>query len=432
MLLHAQFSLEKSIGFRLETWGILNSKVNLAKNVFWQYGLQVLKYVFPFILVPYLTRVLGTGGYAVYAYVLSFMGIVQTFADFGFMLSGTKRVIDLRDEKKELCRLLGSITMARIALALILCVGVFCASQFIPLMRNNMFYVLVAFLATVTRALLPDFIFQGFEDMGPLTTRFFVSKIVSVGLTLILVRAPQDLVLVALADFMGGLVALVWSFATARNRYGVQIARTGIGEVLSELKSSAVYCISNIGTTLVSGFTTFVVGVVLTNPTDVAYWSLALTTVSAVQALYTPISNSLYPYVMSHQDLGLAKKLGLLAAPALIIGTIAYCLLSPQIFLLLGGEEYVKGSWVMVALAAVLPLSFYSILIGWPVLGAMGRVKELTASTLVSGLVNAALLFGISMLGQASLLSICVVRCVAEGVLLASRALALAKCRSRG
>ncbi len=75
----------------------MKSSNTLAKNIIWQYGLQVLKYVFPLILVPYLTRVLGTGGYAVYAYVLSFMGIVQTLADFGFMLSGTKQVVDLRD-----------------------------------------------------------------------------------------------------------------------------------------------------------------------------------------------------------------------------------------------------------------------------------------------------------------------------------------------
>ncbi len=66
------------------------------KNTLWQYGLQILKYLFPLLLIPYLTRILGTEGYAVYAYVLSFMGVVQTIADFGFTLSGTKKVVDLR------------------------------------------------------------------------------------------------------------------------------------------------------------------------------------------------------------------------------------------------------------------------------------------------------------------------------------------------
>lgn len=186
----------------------MKSSNTLAKNIIWQYGLQVLKYVFPLILVPYLTRVLGTGGYAVYAYVLSFMGIVQTLADFGFMLSGTKQVVDLRDNCEVLSRLLGSIELARLLLAAGLCAVVVVVAQFIPLLWDNMGYVLIAYVSTVLRALLPDFMFQGFEDMEPLTTRFFAAKVITVGLTLLVVHGPQDLLLVAVADALGGLVAL--------------------------------------------------------------------------------------------------------------------------------------------------------------------------------------------------------------------------------
>ena len=406
----------------------MQNNKTLARSIIWQYGLQILKYVFPLILVPYLTRVLGTGCYAVYAYVLSFMGIVQTLADFGFMLSGTKRVVDLRDSREGLSFLLGSITLARLVLALLLCVGVVVVAQFIPLLHDNMGYLLVAYASTVLKALLPDFMFQGFEDMEPLTTRFFVAKVVTVALTLLTVHGPEDLLLVAVADVLGGLVALAWSFITVHSRYGVRVSFDGLSSALFELKLSAVYCVSNIGTTLVSGFTTFVVGIVLTDPKDVAYWSLALTTVSAVQALYQPISSSLYPHVMANRDLGPAKKMAFLAAPALVVGTIAYCLLSPQVFLLLGGQDYVEGSWVMVALSGVLPLSFYSILIGWPVLGALGRINELTCSTVISGVVNAALLLLMGVTGSSSLLAICLIRCIAEAVLLVTRGFALYVC----
>lgn len=410
----------------------MKSSNTLAKNIIWQYGLQVLKYVFPLILVPYLTRVLGTGGYAVYAYVLSFMGIVQTLADFGFMLSGTKQVVDLRDNCEVLSRLLGSIELARLLLAAGLCAVVVVVSQFIPLLWDNMGYVLIAYVSTVLRALLPDFMFQGFEDMEPLTTRFFAAKVITVGLTLLVVHGPQDLLLVAVADALGGLVALIWSFMTVRTRYGVWVSFGGFRNALAELKRSAVYCVSNIGTTLVSGFTTFVVGIVLTDPTEIAYWSLALTTVSAVQALYSPISSSLYPHVVAHRDLGAVRKMAIMAAPALLVGTVAYCLLSPQVFFLLGGQGYVAGSWVMVALSPVLPLSFYSILIGWPVLGALGKVNELTASTVASGVINAALLLAMALLGRSSLLAICVIRCIAEVALLGTRGFALIECLRKG
>lgn len=395
------------------------------KNVVWQYGLQILRYFFPFLLIPYLTRVLGTNGYAVYAYVLSFMGIMQTITDFGFTLYGTRQVAANRNNSGALSKLMGSITLARLMLSLGLCCVLCAISQAIPIMRANIIYVVLAYAGTALRAFLPDFIFQGFENMRPLTTRYFASKAVTVVSTLVLVRAPEDLLWVAFADIFGGVVALGWSFLTIGKLYKVHFTKVGIKSAIAELKSSSIYCISDIGSTLVSGFTTFMVGVVLTNPVEIAYWSLALTTVSAVQALYAPFSNSLYSYVVVHHDLSMAKCLSMMAAPALFIGTIAYCLLSKSIFLLLGGEQYVPGSWVMVALSPMLPLSFYSILVGWPILGAIGKVKELTGSTVISGLVNVMVLFILNILGLISLKIICFVRCFAEFVLLASRLLML-------
>ena len=139
------------------------------KNTLWQYGLQILKYLFPLLLIPYLTRILGTEGYAVYAYVLSFMGVVQTIADFGFTLSGTKKVVDLRGDTAALSRLVGAITVARLMLLCGLFFCVMVVTRFIPIMAENTVYVIWAFFATAGRTVLPDFIFQGNERMGPLT-----------------------------------------------------------------------------------------------------------------------------------------------------------------------------------------------------------------------------------------------------------------------
>lgn len=395
---------------------------NLIKNILWQYGLQILKYLFPLLLVPYLTRVLGTDGYAVYAYSLSFMGIVQTIADFGFMLSGTKKVIQRRNDRSALSNLLGSITQARLLLASALFVGISIVVRFIPLMRLHYDYVVLAYISTILRALLPDFMFQGFEEMGPLTTRYFVSKIVTVCGTLMFVKSPADLLIVPLADIAGGVVSLIWSLGIIKNEYGVSLRFVKLRNVIAELMDSAIYCISNIGTTLVSGFTTFVVGIVLSDSDQIAYWSLAMTTVGAVQALYAPISNSLYPHVVARGDYTPAIRLGIIAAPVLLMGTIAYSALADAIFLLLGGPDYVAGSWVMRALAPILPLSFYSILIGWPVLGAIGKVRALTLSTVMSGVFNAVLLVFVGFSGCANLATICIIRCISEFVLLVSRA----------
>ena len=391
------------------------------KNTLWQYGLQILKYLFPLLLIPYLTRILGTEGYAVYAYVLSFMGVVQTIADFGFTLSGTKKVVDLRGDTAALSRLVGAITVARLMLLCGLFVCVMVVTRFIPIMAENTAYVIWAFFATAGRTVLPDFIFQGNERMGPLTTRYFASKGVQVALTILLVRGPGDLILVAVADVLSEIVDISWSYRAQKRMFGVGIARPTFKESFEELRVSAIYCVSNVSSSLFSGFTTVIIGLAITSKTDIAFWSLTLTTVNAVQSLYTPIANSLYPHMIKNRDFGFARKLALVALPALILGTVAYCALSKPIMLVLGGPEYVGGAHVMWMISPIFIFSFYGILIGWPVLGAMGHVKELTVSTLFTGIVNVVSLLALYLAGLITLDVICVVRWGCDALLLLVR-----------
>lgn len=391
------------------------------KNTLWQYGLQILKYLFPLLLIPYLTRILGTEGYAVYAYVLSFMGVVQTIADFGFTLSGTKKVVDLRGDTAALSRLVGAITVARLMLLCGLFFCVMVVTRFIPIMAENTVYVIWAFFATAGRTVLPDFIFQGNERMGPLTTRYFASKGVQVALTILLVRGPGDLILVAVTDVLSEIVDIAWSYRAQKRMFGVGIARPTFKESFEELRVSAIYCVSNVSSSLFSGFTTVIIGLAITSKTDIAFWSLTLTTVNAVQSLYTPIANSLYPHMIKNRDFGFARKLALVALPALVLGIVAYCALSKPIMLVLGGPEYVGGAHVMWMISPIFIFSFYGILIGWPVLGAMGHVKELTVSTLFTGIVNVVSLLTLYLSGLITLDVICVVRWGCDALLLLVR-----------
>lgn len=391
------------------------------KNTLWQYGLQILKYLFPLLLIPYLTRILGTEGYAVYAYVLSFMGVVQTIADFGFTLSGTKKVVDLRGDTAALSRLVGAITVARLMLLCGLFFCVIVVTRFIPIMAENTVYVIWAFFATAGRTVLPDFIFQGNERMGPLTTRYFASKGVQVALTILLVRGPGDLILVAVADVLSEIVDIAWSYRAQKRMFGVGIARPTFKESFEELRVSAIYCVSNVSSSLFSGFTTVIIGLAITSKTDIAFWSLTLTTVNAVQSLYTPIANSLYPHMIKNRDFGFARKLALVALPVLVLGIVAYCALSQPIMLVLGGPEYIGGAHVMWMISPIFIFSFYGILIGWPVLGAMGHVKELTVSTLFTGIVNVVSLLALYLAGLITLDVICVARWGCDALLLLVR-----------
>ncbi len=394
----------------------MNKHIYFYRNLIWQYLLQAIKYILPLLTLPYLTRVLQPEGYAVVAYVTAFMTFVQVFVDFGFNLSGTKRVAAAQGDATEAGKVAGTITQARLLLCTAAGAVVAVVAALLPITRENPAYVALAYLAVCGRALAPDFLFQGNEDMGPLTTRYLVSKGTSTALTFVLVRSPADLLWVPALDILASAVALAWSFSAARRRFGVRPVRVPLRESLAELRVSGLYGLSNMASVVFTGFTTLLVGVVA-DAREVDYWSLSATAVSAVQSLFAPIVNSLYPHMVKGADLSFARRIALLAAAPLLLGTAAFALLSRPIMAVLGGDAYMGGAGVLVWVSPVLPLSFYAMLLGWPVLGAFGRVGAVTRSTVASALFCIASLLALSAAGCAALPAICAARCATEAVL---------------
>ena len=363
-------------------------------NVVWQYGLQIVKYIFPLITLPYLTRVLLPEGYAVYAYVVSFMTFAQTFVDFGFNLSGTKRIAGAGSVEEE-NRAIGAVTEARLLLGILTGDVVAAIAWFIPITHENMLYTMLAFVAVFGKALAPDFLFQGHESMGPLTTRYLVSKGVSTVLTFAVVHSIDDILWIPVLDILSSAIALAWSFVSAKRMFGTTIAVVPFGEALAELRASALYCFSNMASVVFSGFTTLLIGIVITDKAMISYWSLAVTAINAIQSLYSPIVNSLYPHLVNGGD---------------YVG-----------MLVLGGREYLAGSWVIAWISPVLLFSFYATMVGWPILGASGKVAQVTYTTVGSALFCIASLLAVSAAGVASMQAICVIRCLTEAIMCVSR-----------
>lgn len=392
------------------------------KNAAWQYGLQFVKHLLPLITLPYLARVLEPSGYAVYAYVVAFMQFIQIMIDFGFNLSGTKQIAAAKSNR-EINQIVGSITQARVCICSICAIVLLVALLAIPIMRENIAYSVLAFIAVCGRGLAPDFVFQGKERMSPITIRYLVSKGTSTLLTFALVHSFLDILWIPVLDIIASTIALIWSFVAAKKIFNVKMILVPFKRALFELKRSALYCFSNMASATFSGFTTLVVGFVFIDSAQISYWSLAMTGLTAVQTLYTPIFNSLYPRMVKSKDFRFALKIAAIALPFLLIGTSAYILLSDWIMLILGGQDYTAGSYIFSYTAPVLVFSFYGMLFGWPILGAMGGAKEMAISTVIAGISSILSLLLLWVFGEASLLSFSVVRVFVELLLMCLRML---------
>ena len=91
----------------------------IATNTVMLMIFNIAKILFPFFTLPYLTRVLSTDTYGSVTYVKTVMTYMQILVDFGFVLSATKDIVKVREDKTKMGYVIGDTMIARIILGII-------------------------------------------------------------------------------------------------------------------------------------------------------------------------------------------------------------------------------------------------------------------------------------------------------------------------
>ena len=394
-------------------------KRNIIQNTSMLYLLNIAKMIFPLVTLPYLTRVLSVPCYGVVTYVKAVMQYMQMIVDFGFLLSGTKDIVLAAGDQDRIRREVGNTFLAKILLVGIAFALLCALFPIIRILRENILYTMLSFLAVALSIFLMDFYFRGIERMEIITIRFVVMKGIATALTFVFVRHDSDIMWIPILDIIGTLVAiaLVWF---ELKKTGLRMKFDGLSAALEKLKDSAIYFFSDMATTAFNALNTILIGIFI-NAADVAYWGLCMQLVVAVQALYTPITNGIYPQMVRSKDRGLIQKTMKIIMPLVCIGCVLTYFIAKYVLLLVGGEKYVAAEYLLRLLIPVLFFGFPSMLYGWPTLGAIGKQKQTTMTTILSAGFQIVMLLILILLHSFTLVSIAIVRCFTEVLLFALR-----------
>lgn len=406
------------------------SKKRLQKNTYFLYLATVVKILGPLITLPFLTRVLSVECYGYVAYVKAYATYAQLLIDFGFLLSATKEIAFAIDKPGRVGAIVGDTLIEKLLLALL---GIAITVVMIlvnPILGELPLVTFLYFLSCAATILILDFLFRGIQKMEYAAIPLCISKILVVILTLVLIRGDEDLLLLPIIELMGNLGAGVCSLYFARVMK-IKVSISGPKVWLSDLKESCIYFISNFATTIFGALTTLIVGMVM-GKTEVAYWSVCMLVVSAAKSMYAPLANSLYPYMVTNKDIKLVNKIACLAAIPLGIAGLVVLFCGNSIMGIIGGKEYEAAGRTLMQLIPVLVFSFYSMLYGWPVLGALNLSKEVAATTVVAAVLQLIMIGYFCSSGELSLLTTSICCGVAEGVLLLTRLVILLKEKRNG
>lgn len=380
-------------------------KTKLLSNTIYLYILNIAKMGFALISLPYLTRILSIDAYASVAYVKSYMQYVQLLLDFGFLLSATKSIAIAKDKDNEKIGYITGNTLAEKFILLILAAVItLIISSILPLLRENLAFTWLYFISIGITVLLPDFLYRGIEKMAYVTIPYAVAKTVSLILTLILIKNDGDILLIPIFEIISSTVAVLISFIFLK-KLNIRIRFNKIKVWMCDLKESAVYFASHLAETVFGALTTLIVGILL-DEKNIAFWSVCMLIVSTAKSLYAPIINSLYPYMVTNNDIKLLNKIAYLMSIPMVFGSVTVILFGENIMALLGGANYAEAGYVLKLLLPVIISSFYSMLYGWTVLGAIGKVRETTISTVIAAGVQIVGILVIYLLGIFNLTSL--------------------------
>lgn len=380
--------------------------------------MQAVKFLFPLITLPYLARMLEPDAYAVRAYVVSYMVFIQTLIDFGFAQYGTKLIAENAHDPQAMSSINTDVFVAKLLLALLGAATTLASAAFIPILGDNLAFVALSFGAIAAKSLLPDFVLQGLENMTAIAVRFSITQVIAVILIFLFVKEPSQLNLVAAFEGIASVVALAWTVAYLKGNYCIGIGRISASKTRKIIAGSTPFFISLAASALMSSTVTVLMGVFQTDALVISCWTIATTVIQGVQALWQPVTRSLFPHMVKRHDISLARKLLIVGTPIAIAIAAACHFAASWIVLVMGGEEYVAGSYILSYAVLVLPFSYPIAVIGYPITGAIGRASELSACIGIAGGMQLVFLVAAGLAGAFSVGVALIARIGSEALLL--------------
>lgn len=358
----------------------------LLKNTIMLYIMRFSTYFFGFISVPYQTRVLGSQAYGKVALAMALMLYFQLIIDFGFILSGTQEIAKNSDNKKEVETIYSSIQYIKLGLIF---VSFIIFTTFVLIAEgykeDYLFYFLF-FLGTAVNGLLPDYVYRGKQEMSAITYRILISRTIFTASIFVLLKSPEDYLIVPIMNLIGNSVALIWSIHYLKKSYNIRLIPVELKEIKSHLVMSGSFFLSRIVGTVYNSMNLLLLNKI--DPFSKGNYAVADKLFSTGQQALSPISDSVYPYMSKNKDFKLVKRILFIMMPVITISCVIFYIYAYDLMAFIFGSEYYQSGEVIRALlpAAVVTLPDY--LFGFPVMTALGITKHANYSVYISASIH--------------------------------------------
>lgn len=332
----------------------------VIKNIIFLGLQQGANYILPLITLPYLVRVLGPEKFGLLSFATATILYFTILTDYGFNLSATRNISINRTDESVKNEIFSSVLIIKFFLTLISFLLLFFLLSSVEKFHQNQMVYFVTFGIVIGQAIYPVWYFQGMESLQNVTILNIGVKFIFSLLVFVLVKNPDDFIIVPILTSLGSIVFGLLSLWVLFRKFSVKFRLQKLSVLKKHLLDGWHVFFSNIAISFYTISTTFILGF-FANNTIVGYYSAADKILQAVKSIYSPISQSIYPLISKklHENtiLGIAfvkriiQKVGIFM---LLISLLLFFFSKPIVYFLLGDKFH--ESVILLKVMSILPL----------------------------------------------------------------------------
>lgn len=365
----------------------------LVKNISSLLGLRVAGYIMPLLSLPYLVRTLEPEGYGILGLTTAITQYFLLLVNYGFDLSVTQKIAIKRDDKEYISDVFWNVIFARIMIAILGLLILYFLSFTTDIINDNYAILMCTYIMVLGAALFPQWLFQGKEQLGFISTVRVFIQVLTLPMLFFLVHDYNDVWKAALIQSSPNVILSIIAFWLINRRSWIHRRLPTFQGIRTELVGGWHLFISTAAVSLYTTSTTVILGFVSGN-ISVALFTSAQKLLQAAQGIYSPFAQALYPRINAvlkedkKSAIYLIKKLMIFQLVITISISLILYVMSPYVVNLLFGIEYL-GSVSLIRIMSVIPVIVgLSNLFGVQVLIPFGYKKEFSRVLVITGIVS--------------------------------------------
>lgn len=368
-------------------------KGRIVSNTLSLYAVQGVTNLLNLLVMPFLLRALNPQGYGSIVFAQSLIGFAEVFVDFGFNFTAARGISIERNNPQKVAQIYWITTVAKLFLLSISLAIIALIVVLTPRFRADWPVFAASTLLLIGNVAFPKWYFQGMESLKKMAMAQVMAKIIGTASIVFLVRSSDDLLIAAIILSSPLLFGTIAALLTGTALKPSLFYMPKFYEVRQSLKESAHLFVASMSTVLYMNTNSFVLGL-MCGDKAVGLYGLGMRIIGAIQALATPLLQSVFPRAsqlfVENEASGwsLVRKTALVSVISMSLISLVLFFMADPIVHILGGVVFDEAV-MSVRIISIVPLLLaVEKLLSEVVMVNIGLSKLLPKIYFLTGLIN--------------------------------------------